>query len=156
MNEIELKIKELTELKSATETALNEMKASMEGQVETKSAIDNLDSSIKELSTKLSAIEKEIEVKESERSLYEQAEKNTRDLYVWHDMDQGEPMSGTRSTLPGWATIASFLLLWPSPCLLPCLPLFVPARNTVWARSAPAPTPACWPPRSNPACRCWC
>ena len=57
MNEIELKIKELTELKSATEAALNEMKASMEGQVETKSAIDNLDSSIKELSTKLSAIE---------------------------------------------------------------------------------------------------
>ena len=53
MNEIELKIKELTELKSETETALNEMKSAMEGQVETKSAIDNLDSSIKELSTKL-------------------------------------------------------------------------------------------------------
>ena len=69
MNEIELKIKELTELKSATEAALTEMKSAMEGQVETKSAIDNLDSSIKELSTKLSAIEKEIEVKESERSL---------------------------------------------------------------------------------------
>ena len=75
MNEIELKIKELTDLKSATETALNEMKASMEGQVETKSAIDNLDSSIKELSTKLASIEKQIEVKESERCLYEQAEK---------------------------------------------------------------------------------
>lgn len=74
MNEIEKKIQELTDLKSATETALNEMKASMEGQVETKSAIDNLDSSIKELSTKLASIEKQIEVKESERSLYEQAE----------------------------------------------------------------------------------
>ena len=33
MNEIELKIKELTELKSATEAALNEMKSAMEGRV---------------------------------------------------------------------------------------------------------------------------
>lgn len=75
MNEIEKKIQELQDLKSATETALKEMKEAAESNVETKSAIDNLDASIKDLSAKIAGLEKQIEIKESELGLYEQAEK---------------------------------------------------------------------------------
>lgn len=75
MNEIEKKIQELQDLKNATETALKEMKEAAESNVETKSAIDNLDASIKDLSAKIAGLEKQIEVKESELGLYEQAEK---------------------------------------------------------------------------------
>lgn len=75
MNEIEKKTQELQDLKSATETALKEMKEAAESNVETKSAIDNLDASIKDLSAKIAGLEKQIEIKESELGLYEQAEK---------------------------------------------------------------------------------
>ena len=75
MNEIEKKIQELQDLKSATESALKEMKEAAESNVETKSAIDNLDASIKDLSAKIAGLEKQIEIKESELGLYEQAEK---------------------------------------------------------------------------------
>lgn len=75
MNEIEKKIQELQDLKNATEAALKEMKEAAESNIETKSAIDNLDASIKDLSAKIAGLEKQIEVKESELGLYEQAEK---------------------------------------------------------------------------------